>query len=112
LLYYPSLEDLRELVQAAMNGRGSNDAEIGYDHWIRSAELTAARAGLLLCGELKTAVASVRSQPHPAGRPTAERITGDLVAFCASRPHAELRAQFIAPPGQSIPPAATARSAR
>ena len=92
MLYYPALEDLRELVEAALRSRhrrlagravvetrcdaplrrlgGDERAAIGeaatrlgargevaLEHWVRSAELTAARAGLLLCGELKTAVA-------------------------------------------------------
>jgi hypothetical protein len=82
---------------------GARGGEIGLNHWIRSAELTAARTGLLLCGELKTALLAVRSQPRPEGRPTAERITGDLIAFCASQAHRELRARFVAP-SQSVPP--------
>jgi hypothetical protein len=106
LLYFPTLEDFRELVGAAMERAGADSAGFALEHWIRSAELTAARAGLLLCGELKTAVAAVRSQPRPAGRPTAERITGDLVSFCASRAHAELRARFVGAASQSIPPTA------
>ena len=77
---------------ARLDARGS---ELGLEHWIRSAELTAARVGLLLCGELKTAVGGVRSQPSAPGRPSAERVASDLVAFCASRAHAALRAQFL-----------------
>jgi hypothetical protein len=135
LLYYPALEDLRELVRDTLEiagldapssgpssrptgelqrslarhlsaedraaigeaaGRlGARGGEVELAHWIRSAELTAARAGLLLCGELRTALAAVRSQPRPPGRPSAERVTSDLVAFCASRAHAELRSQFL-----------------
>jgi hypothetical protein len=137
LLYYPSIEDLAELVSAAFEIAGSDarasvppgtatealrrglarglDAQqravigdaarelgargpdIGLEHWARSAALTAARTGLLLCGELRTAVAAVRSQPQSPGRPTAERVTSDLIAFCASRAHADLRAGFVAP---------------
>jgi hypothetical protein len=141
LLYYHTLDDLEELVQAtlriagwhssgaskapkdslerglarhlgneertaideAASHLGARGAEKGLDHWLRSADLTAARTGLLLCGELNSALAVVRSQPHPAGRPTAERIAGDLVAFCASPAHAELRARFVAP-SPSVPP--------
>jgi hypothetical protein len=135
LLYYPALDDLRELVRdtleiagpdgpssgpsnrpagelrrgLARHLRAEDQAAIGeaagrlrarggeveLDHWIRSAELTAARAGLFLCGELKTAVAAVRSQPRPPGRPSAERVTSDLVTFCASQAHAQLRSRFL-----------------
>jgi len=147
LLYYPTLEDLRELVEAALeiagfDGRatdpstsstvetlemrrvlarhlGENEraaigeaaarldapgGELGLEHWIRSAELTAARVGLFLCGDLKTAVAGVRSQPPASGRPSADRVASDLIAFCASRPHAALRAQFLRLPSQSAAP--------
>jgi hypothetical protein len=145
LLYYRTLDDLRELVRATLEiagagapssgaSKASKDSlerglarhlgnegraamgeaashlvarggELRLDHWLRSAELTAARTGLLLCGELNTALAGVRSQPHSAGRPTAERITGDLLEFCASRAHADLRARFVAT-SQSAPPPA------
>jgi hypothetical protein len=92
MLHYPTLDELRELAGARLGALGGED---GLVHWIRSAELTAARAGLLLCGELKIAVAGVGSQPAAAGRPTAERVASDLIAFCASRAHATLRAQFL-----------------
>jgi hypothetical protein len=65
------------------------------ERWVRSAELTSARAGLLLCGELKTAIAGAQLRSSASGRPSAERVTSDLVAFCASRAHAALRAQFL-----------------
>lgn len=144
LLYYPALEDLRELVAATLeiagieesssvpptpsidevrrvlsrhlgdDGRAaiaeaatrlaSRGGEVGLQHWLRSAVLTAARAGLLLCGELKTAVVATRSQSSLPGHPSAERVTSDLVAFCASRGHAALRAQFLKLPSQSVAP--------
>jgi hypothetical protein len=59
---------------------------------------------LFLCGELKIAVAGVRAQTSAPGRPTAERVTSDLVAFCASRAHAALRAQFLRLSPQTLPP--------
>jgi hypothetical protein len=73
---------------------GSRD-DIGLEHWMRSAELTAARAGLLVCGELRTALAGAQMRLAASGRPTVERVSSDLVAFCASRAHAALRAQFL-----------------
>jgi hypothetical protein len=141
LLYYPTLEDLRELVAATLeiartDGPSSSESnpstgelrralvrhlgaeeraaivgaagdlethgEVELEHWIRSAELTAARAGLFLCGELKTAVAAVHARPSPPGRPSAERVTSDLIAFCASRAHAELRSRLLTLPAPSV----------
>src|ERR1019366_8819408 len=144
LLYYPTLDDLRELVTATLALAGVDDrstdpstdemqralarhlrddaraamgeaavslgargGELGLEHWLRSADLTAARVGLLLCGELKTALAGVRSPSPAPGRPAAERVTSDLVAFCASREHAALRAEFLRLPSQSVAPAAS-----
>jgi hypothetical protein len=147
MLYYPTIESLRELVETTLDlvglpGRSTTSAGSGelrrllarhleagdraavgeaaarlvarggdvaletvaLEHWIRSAELTAARAGLLLCGELKTAVAGVRGQRSGSGRPPVERVTSDLLTFCASRAHAALRAQFLRMPAQSLPP--------
>ena len=135
LLYYPALEDLRDLVAAALeiagmgiDGRfapsteiaetrraldrhlgddaraaiagpaarlGSRGGDIGLGHWMRSAELTAARAGLLLCGELRTAISGAQTRLPASGRPTVERVANDLSVFCASRAHAALRAQFL-----------------
>jgi hypothetical protein len=142
MLYYPTLEDLRELLGAALEiggvdtaepsspstaetrralarrlaadqhaaigdavgSLGARGGEVGLEHWIRSAELTAARVGLFLCGDLEVAAAGVRSQPPAPGRPPAERVTSDLVAFCASRAHGTLRAQFLNLAPQSLRP--------
>ncbi len=144
MLYYPALEDLRELLGAALEiggvevaessspstaemrgalarrlgadqlaaisdaarSLGARGGEVRLEHWIRSAELTAARVGLFLCGDLEVAIAGVRSQPAAHGRPPAERVTSDVVAFCASRAHAALRGQFLNLAPQSIPPPA------
>jgi hypothetical protein len=144
MLYYPTLDDLRELIAATLQATGfegtattasapsngelqrvllrrlgaeeraaisdaaariqARGGDIALDHWIRSAELTAARAGLLLCGELKTAVVAVRSLSPAPGRPSVERVVSDLVAFCASRSHLALRAEFLRAPSPSIAP--------
>lgn len=92
MLYYPALEDLRELLGARLGELGG---DVGLERWIRSAELTAARTGLLLCGELKIAVSGARSQVSAPGRPSGERVASDLVSFCASRAHGALRAEYL-----------------
>jgi hypothetical protein len=92
MLYYPTLEDLRELLGARLAELGG---DVALERWIRSAELTAARAGLLLCGELKIAVSGARSQVSTPGRPSGERVASDLVSFCASRSHGALRAEYL-----------------
>ncbi len=87
--------DERATIAEAATRLAARGGEVGMQHWVRSAALTAARAGLLLCGDLKTAAAAMRLQSSPPGHPPAERVTSDLVAFCASRGHAALRAQFL-----------------
>jgi tetratricopeptide (TPR) repeat protein len=93
-----------------LNARGGH-AQIGA--WMRAVELTAARTGLLLCGDLASAAAVVRSESRPLGDLTTEERRGDLVAFSASEAHVDLRARFIAtaldsmvppPPGTGGPP--------
>jgi golgin subfamily B member 1 len=77
--------------------------------WIRSVELTAARVGLVLCGDLGSAASIVRSEARSIGGVPAEAKRGDLVAFCASRAHAALRVRFAttAPESLRSPPTAS-----
>jgi hypothetical protein len=84
-----------------LNARGGH-AQIGA--WMRAVELTAARAGLLLCGDLGSASAVVRSESRPLGDLTTEERRGDLVAFSASEVHVDLRARFIATALDSMVP--------
>jgi golgin subfamily B member 1 len=82
-----------------LDARGGQ-ATIGA--WMRSMELTAARAGLLLCGDLATAAALIGSDLCAAEEPALAARRGDLVRFCASRAHAELRARFVTSAGSSV----------
>jgi len=59
--------------------------------WIRHVELTAARAGLLLAGDLRVAMRFVKSESRPIGELSVDAKRGDLLAFTASRAAAELR---------------------
>ena len=62
--------------------------------WIRSVELTAGRAGLLLAGDLQTALAQVRSETRGLSGLSLEERREDLLAFCASRSLADLRETY------------------
>jgi hypothetical protein len=85
-----------------LDARGGQ-ARIGA--WVRSVELTAARAGLLLCGDLGTAAILSRTESRPVADLSLDQRRGDLVAFCASRAHAALRARFVVPtPESGMPP--------
>jgi tetratricopeptide (TPR) repeat protein len=81
---------LRHAVQRleARGGRFSLSA------FARNAELMAARVGLLLCGDLATAMAIVRAESRSIAGVTPEATQRDLVAFCASPEHAALRERY------------------
>jgi hypothetical protein len=75
--------------------------------WTRNVELMAARAGLLLSGDLATATAIVSNETRAIAGLSLDAKRRDLIAFCASSEHAELRARFaIAAPESLRPPAA------
>lgn len=59
--------------------------------WIRSVELTAARTGLLLAGDLRTASRLMKEESRAIGELSPETKRGDLLAFCASERYGELR---------------------
>jgi tetratricopeptide (TPR) repeat protein len=59
--------------------------------WIRHVELTAARAGLLLAGDLRVAMRLLKSESRAIGELPIDAKRGDLLAFTASRAAWELR---------------------
>ncbi len=79
--------------------------------WTRNVELMAARAGLLLSGDLSTAMAIVSNETRAIAGLPLEAKRRDLVAFCVSEEHVNLRARFaVAAPGSVRPPAPDAAS--
>jgi golgin subfamily B member 1 len=72
--------------------------------WTRHAELMAARAGLLLCGDLASAMAVMTGETRGIAGLTLEAKRRDLVAFCASPEHVELRLRWAVPGPDSLPP--------
>jgi len=86
-----------------LEGRGGR-LELGS--WVKSVELTAARVGLVLCGDLRAAMARVRAESRATSCVTVEETRADLVAFCASAAHADIRTEYALvtpswPPSQS-----------
>jgi tetratricopeptide (TPR) repeat protein len=91
------------------SGAGSSD-EVGASlgSWARSVELTAGRAGLLLCGDLATATALVRSESRRIAGLSSDDRRHDLIAFCSSPEHTELRARVVVLAPESVQPPHTA----
>jgi tetratricopeptide (TPR) repeat protein len=74
--------------------------------WTRNVELMAARAGLLLSGDLATAMAVVSNETRNIAGLPLDTKRRDLIAFCVSEEHAGLRTRFaVAAPGSIRPPA-------
>jgi hypothetical protein len=84
------------------------DGRADLGRWARSVELTAGRAGLLLCGDLATATAIVRSESRAIAGLSPDDRRNDLIDFCASAEHTELRARFAVTAPESLQPPPTA----
>jgi hypothetical protein len=80
-LEQPQIERLRRLVARFLARGGRTNLK----HWVRGAEWTACRAGLLLCGELSTAADMLTNEPGAEARIT------ELETFWASEAAGELR---------------------
>lgn len=74
--------------------------------WTRNVELMAARAGLLLCGDLATAMAVVSTESRAIAGLPLDLKRRDLVAFCASEEHGLLRTRFASLGRESARPPA------
>ncbi len=77
----PQIEKLRRLVARFLARGGRTNLK----HWVRAAEWTACRAGLLLCGELSTAANALAHEPGAEARIT------ELETFWASDAAGALR---------------------
>lgn len=75
-----------------LDARGGQ-AKVGA--WMRAVELTAARVGLFLCGDLAVATSFVRGQESEIAELSSDERRGDLTAFCASRSHVAVRARLV-----------------
>jgi len=72
--------------------------------WIRSVELTAHRAGLLLCGDLRVALREVRREERRIADLSVEDKRGDLLAFTSGEELGRLRERLgVAALPQSAP---------
>lgn len=59
--------------------------------WIRSVELTAQRAGVLLAGDIRVAMRQLKDEKRTIAELTLDDKRGDLLAYCASERYAQLR---------------------
>ena len=107
-------DEERAAVFHAVNRLEARGGKFSLGAFTRNAEWMAARAGLLLCGDLATAMAVVTTETRDIAGLTPEAKRRDLVAFCASEEHAALRSRFAVTAPESLrpppPPAYQVRS--
>ncbi len=84
----------RSSMAAAVERLESRGGQLDLAGWAVSVELSAARAGLFLCGDLRSAMTRLRADELGMGQAAFERSRADLLAFTVSRAHADLRAEF------------------
>jgi tetratricopeptide (TPR) repeat protein len=96
----PELDDLTQAVRQ-LELRGG---KFSMSAWTRNVELMAARAGLLLCGDLATAMAIVSNESREIAGLTLDAKRRDLMAFGSSEEHAALRARFAGASPESVRP--------
>jgi tetratricopeptide (TPR) repeat protein len=72
--------------------------------WARGVELTAARAGLLLCGDLATAATIVRTESRTIAELSVDEKRRDLIAFSVSEAHGALRERYAVISPESVRP--------
>lgn len=94
----------RENLSAAVERLDARDGRVDLAAWIKSVELTAQRAGLLLCGDLAVAMDRVRDESRSIAELSAEQKRGDLLAFSVSGTLARAREALSVQAAADTPP--------
>jgi hypothetical protein len=84
----------RDEMNSAVANLDARAGRVNLQAWIRGAELTAARVGLMLCGDLRAAMSRIRGEARGIADLGVEAKRHDLVGFCISEEHALLRTRF------------------
>jgi hypothetical protein len=82
-----------EPLMAVVPSLAAEGQAIDVAAWAAGAQLTANRAGLLVCGDLSSAIAAVSADPGGKGL-TAEEAVQDLIRWNVSSEHLALREQL------------------
>jgi tetratricopeptide (TPR) repeat protein len=105
-------DDERARLTDAVKALEARGGRVDLAAWVRSVELSAGRAGLVLCGDLGVAMKRIRSEARAVGELSAEDRRNDLLAFSASSELAALREKLGVAARPSLnPPAMTAEAA-
>jgi tetratricopeptide (TPR) repeat protein len=87
-------EQEKRRLAAAVDRLQARGGRVDLGAWIQSVELSAQRAGLLLCGDMSVGAARLRAEVETRAIAdlTFEKKWGDLLAFCVSDKFAQARA--------------------
>ncbi len=96
--------DDRAALAKAVRDLDARGGQAALGAWMCSVELTAGRLGMMLCGDLATATALIRSESRSVANLPADVRREDLIAFCASRAHAAMRIRFAMTAPDSVHP--------
>lgn len=92
----PVLEEIGKAVSSLFESGRSPDISA----WMAAADFTAARVGLLLCGDLSRALQALRDSAEPLGSSTLQERSRDLVEFSLTDAYEEVRASLKLGVGQ------------
>jgi tetratricopeptide (TPR) repeat protein len=84
-------DDKKSAVEEAVARLDARGGKLDLLAWIRHVELTAARAGCLLAGDLRVPMRLMKDESRAIGELAADTKRGDLLAFCASDAYGKLR---------------------
>jgi hypothetical protein len=96
--------DAKKRLDVAVRRFDARDGRVDFAAWVKSVELTAQRAGLLLCGDLRVATARMRAETRNIAELTLEQKRADLLAFCASERLARARTMLSVDARSSVRP--------
>ncbi len=100
-------EEKKELLEEAVARLDARGGKLDLLAWIRHVELTAARAGLMLAGDLRVPMRMLSDETRAIGELSSETKRGDLLAFCASGGYGKLRERMgVAIHSSSVTPQA------
>jgi tetratricopeptide (TPR) repeat protein len=96
--------EAKKRLDVAVRRFDARDGRVDFAAWVKSVELTAQRAGLLLCGDLRVATGRLRAETRNIAELTLDQKRGDLLAFCASDRLARARAMLNVDARSSVRP--------
>jgi golgin subfamily B member 1 len=94
-------------LEAAVSALDDRGGKLDLLAWIRSVELTATRAGMLLAGDLRVATRTLKEEERAVGELSYDAKRADLLAFVSSDAYGTLRERMGVAVLPNLPPASS-----